>query len=344
MGDGKLNRAIEQGKARTTEIKTRVPELKERMPELKERVPEFGNELRAKGSELRSRGQDLARQYAKMDVSWARCGYARIAREVLLSGILGPAIDWYVRSRAVGKDVFDDPRLEKPVIFVANHSSHLDTPVVLRAIPRKWRNRTAVAAAADYFYKKRWKANGVALMFNTVPLGREGGGTEALAHVEKLMGQGWNLMMFPEGTRSRQGDLGKVRSGAAILAAHVGADIVPIFVAGTHDVMPPGQNWPKRVPGKLFSRRHKVEVRFGEPIASPDVASRKETMAKVRDFWAREGLPEEAPSPVMHDVLIIHDVLRAHEAELAAREPSHRFSSHLHAAPDAVNGRSASAG
>jgi len=49
MGDGKLNRAIEQGKARTTEIKTRVPELKERMPELKERVPEFGNELRAKG-------------------------------------------------------------------------------------------------------------------------------------------------------------------------------------------------------------------------------------------------------------------------------------------------------
>jgi 1-acyl-sn-glycerol-3-phosphate acyltransferase len=344
MGDGKLNRAIEQGKARTTEIKTRVPELKERMPELKERVPEFGNELRAKGSELRSRGQDLARQYAKMDVSWARCGYARIAREVLLSGILGPAIDWYVRSRAVGKDVFDDPRLEKPVIFVANHSSHLDTPVVLRAIPRKWRNRTAVAAAADYFYKKRWKANGVALMFNTVPLGREGGGTEALAHVEKLMSQGWNLMMFPEGTRSRHGDLGKVRSGAAILAAHVGADIVPIFVAGTHDVMPPGQNWPKRVPGKLFSRRHKVEVRFGEPIASPDVASRKETMAKVRDFWAREGLPEEAPSPVMHDVLIIHDVLRAHEAELAASEPSHRFSSHLHAAPDALNGRSASAG
>ena len=67
-------------------------------------------------------------------------------------------------------------------------------------------------------------------------------------------------------------------------------------------------------------------------------------MAKVRDFWARKGLPEEAPSPVMHDVLIIHNVLRAHEAQLAGREPTHRFSSHLHAAPDAVNERSASAG
>ena len=345
MGDGKLNRAIEQGKARTTEIKTRVPELKERMPEFKERVPELGSELRAKGSELRSRGQDLARQYSKMDVSWARCGYARMTREVLLSGILGPMIDWYLRSRAVGKEVFDDPRLERPVIFVANHSSHLDTPVVLRAIPRKWRNRTAVAAAADYFYKKRWKANGVALMFNTVPLGREGGGTEALAHVEKLMGQGWSLMMFPEGTRSRQGDLGKVRSGAAILAAHVGVDIVPIYVHGTHEAMPPGQNWPKRKPGRFFSRRHKVEVRFGEPIASPDVASRKATMAKVREFWAREGLPLEPESRTMHDVLIIHDVLQQHEAALAAREPSYRFSSPpVHAAPDALHGRSASAG
>ena len=141
-----------------------------------------------------------------LDVPWARCAPARMVRESILQFILAPLMDIYMRPRVIGRDVFR--RLPHPVILVANHSSHLDTPVVLRAIPRKWRNRTAVAAAADYFYKKRWKANGVALMFNTVPLGREGGGTEALAHVEKLMGQGWNLMMFPEGTRSRQGDLG----------------------------------------------------------------------------------------------------------------------------------------
>ena len=128
MGDGKLNRAIEQGKARTTEIKTRVPELRERMPEFKERVPELGSELRAKGSELRSRGQDLARQYAKMDVSWARCGYARIAREVLLSGILGPMIGLVPAQPRGGQGGLRRPRLEPPVIFVANHSSHLDTP------------------------------------------------------------------------------------------------------------------------------------------------------------------------------------------------------------------------
>src|SRR5829696_10288218 len=316
MGDGKLNRAIEQGKARTTEIKTRVPELKDRMPELKERVPELGSELRARGSELRSRGQDLARQYAKMDVSWARCGYARVAREVLLSGVLGPMTDYYLRRRAVGREIFDE-RLDRPVIFVANHSSHLDTPTILRAIPRRWRNRTAVAAAADYFYKKRWKARGVALLFNTVPLGRSGGGlgNGATDHVDRIIGEGWSLLMFPEGTRSRRGDIGKVRSGATVIAAQHRIPIVPIYVGGTHDAMPPGQNWPKRRPGRLLSRRHKVEVRFGRPIEPRDESDRREVMHDVRAFWERKGRPEGVKTtPVAHDVLLIHDALRAYEA------------------------------
>src|ERR671914_141949 len=262
MGDGRFNRAIEQGRARTTEIKGRVPELRERMPELKERVPELGNELRTRGGE-----------------------------------------------------VFH--RATPPVIFVANHSSHLDTPTILRAIPRKWRNRTAVAAAADYFYKKRWKANGVALLFNTVPLGRKGGGLAngATDHVDRLIGQRWNLLMFPEGTRSRDGQIGKVHSGAAVIAAHHGVDIVPIYVSGTHDAMPPGQNWPMRRPGRLFSRRHKVEVRFGRPIRPHDEGERREIMNQVRAFWEREGRPEGVRvEPPSHDVLLMHRALRDYEA------------------------------
>ena len=178
-----------------------------------------GTDLRTKGAELRTRGGELARQYANMDVSWARCGYARAARAGILRFILGPMIDLYTRRPIVQRDVFDD--LPSPVIFVSNHSSHLDTPTILRALPRKWRNRTAVTAAADYFYKKRWKANGVALVFNTVPLGRTGGGLSSGAtdHVDKLIEKGWNLVMFPEGTRSRDGELGKLRSGAAVIAA-----------------------------------------------------------------------------------------------------------------------------
>jgi 1-acyl-sn-glycerol-3-phosphate acyltransferase len=332
MGDGRLNRAIEQGRARTTEIKERVPELRER-------VPELGSELRTRGTELRARGTELARQYAKMDVSWARCGYARALREAILSGVLGPMTDFYLRRRTIGRGIFDG-ELSPPVIFVANHSSHLDTPTILRAIPRRWRNRTAVAAAADYFYEKRWKANGVALLFNTVPIGRNGGGlgNGATDHVDRLLDQRWNLLMFPEGTRSRDGDIGKLRSGAAVIAARHEIPIVPIYVSGTHDAMPPGQNWPKRRPGRLLSRRHKVVVRFGAPIVANDESERREVMERVREFWDRGGEP--APPPV--DVLILHEAIKLHEATLA-REAARRFEPVIHVAADGGPRRSAPA-
>jgi hypothetical protein len=172
-----------------------------------------------------------------------------------------------------------------------------------------------VAAAADYFYKKRWKAYGVALLFNTVPIGRNGGGMSegATDHVDQLLQEGWNLLLFPEGTRSRDGAIGKPRSGAAVIAAMHDLDIVPIFIHGTHDAMPPGQNWPKRLPGKGMSRRHKIEVRIGEPIRPQGIEDRKRVMREVREFWDRKGLEVAMGLPVEVDVLVLHEVLRQHE-------------------------------
>ena len=96
-------------------------------------------------------------------------------------------MDFYTRLRTHGRERFDG--IEPPVILVSNHSSHLDTPMILRALPRRWRQRTAVAAAADYFYKKRGVAAFVALMFNTVPIQRSGGGlgNGATDHVDRLI-------------------------------------------------------------------------------------------------------------------------------------------------------------
>jgi 1-acyl-sn-glycerol-3-phosphate acyltransferase len=281
----------EKAKSRVPNLRERVPDIRGRIPELSDELRTRGSELRTKGTELRSKGTELARHYAEMDVPWARCNFAKAAREALISFGLGPLIDFYVRNRTLGREVFDT--LEHPVIFVANHSSHLDTPTILRALPRKWRARTAVAAAADYFYDSRWKARGVALLFNTVPLGRQGGGlgNGATDHVDRLIDDGWNLVMFPEGTRSRDGEIGQLRSGAAVIAANHDIDIVPIYLSGTHDAMPPGQNWPRRIPGRFLSRRHKVEARFGQPIRPRSVEERHEAMEAVREFWDRKGLP-----------------------------------------------------
>jgi 1-acyl-sn-glycerol-3-phosphate acyltransferase len=301
MGDGRINRAIEQGRARTSEFKERVPEFKDRVPELgdelrtrraelRERMPELGGELRTRSAELRARGGELARHYRKMDVSWARCGYARAAREALLSGVLGPLIDLYTRTTAVGRDVFAES-VEPPVVFVANHSSHLDTPMILRALPLPWRQRTAVAAAADYFYKSRAVANAVALIFNTVPIMRRGAGgvsNGAFDHIDRLIDGRWNLLIYPEGTRSREGRLGRLRPGAAIIAQQHQIPIVAIRVHGTHDAMPPGRNWPKRVRGFL-SRRHPVDIEFCPPVmAGPD-----EDPAAVMERVRRHLAPDE---------------------------------------------------
>src|SRR4051794_28533114 len=116
----------------------------------------------------RQRGTEIGRNCARLDVPWARCGFARFVRETFLSYCLGPMMDLYVRARAIGSNRFD--ALKPPVVFVANHSSHLDTPAILRSLPRKWRQRTAVAAAADYFYTNRLVAHAVSLIFNTVPI------------------------------------------------------------------------------------------------------------------------------------------------------------------------------
>jgi 1-acyl-sn-glycerol-3-phosphate acyltransferase len=249
------------------------------------------------GRSAASRGAEIGRNMRNIDVPWARCAPARAVRETILQFVLAPLMDLYTRPRVFGRDVFS--RLPHPVILVANHSSHLDTPTILRALPLKWRQRTAVAAAADYFYKKRAVANMVALIFNTVPLMRQGGGVNngATEHVDRLIDQRWNLLMFPEGTRSRNGKLGKMRAGAAAIAQAHDIPIVPIYLKGTHDAMPPGRNWPKR--RRFIARRHRVEVHFGEPIWPGRDEPRHEVMGRVRTFLEDEasGITGSAPEP-----------------------------------------------
>lgn len=254
------------------------------------RPAELGRSAAAKGSELgrsaAARGTEIRRTLRRLDVPWARCGYARMLREAILQLGLGPAIDFYVRTTVRGRERFAE--LPPPVVLVANHSSHLDTPTILRALPRKWRQRTAVGAAADYFYKSRAVANAVALIFNTVPIMRRGGGgmgDGAFEHVDRLIEQRWNLLMFPEGTRSRDGRLGRVRTGAAVVAGKHGIPIVPIRIRGTHDAMPPGRSWPHRVHG-LLSRRHRVEVEFGPAIWPDGEADCVELTERVRAYLA----------------------------------------------------------
>jgi 1-acyl-sn-glycerol-3-phosphate acyltransferase len=131
----------------------------------------------------------------------------------------------------------------------------------------------------------------VALLFNTVPMQRHGGGLgpDSTSHLDRLIDERWSLLVFAEGTRSRDGRVGPLRTGAAVLAAEHDLAIVPIHVSGTHSVMPPGRRWMHRAPGRWVPRRQRVDIRFGAPIRQHPREHRTEVMERVRLFFAASG-------------------------------------------------------
>jgi 1-acyl-sn-glycerol-3-phosphate acyltransferase len=241
-----------------------------------------------------ARGRELRKAAAQLDIPWARSRIAGVVRENFMRLVLDPIMDYYAARRATGREKLES--LRGPVILVANHASHLDTPVILSALPRRLRKRTVVAAAADYFYRNRVVAWLVSLIFNTVPIerGRGGGMSKNGSHLDTLLDQGWNLLLYPEGTRSRDGMPGPLRRGAAVLAATHHLTIVPIRVTGTAEAMPPGRFWPSRRRDRPASRRHRIEVSFGEPITATSDADA--VMEYVRNFFQNGSInPYRSP-------------------------------------------------
>lgn len=223
------------------------------------------------------------------DRGWARTPPARAVRGVIICGVLDPIIRAYTKRSVRGLEHLQ--ALDGPIILVANHCSHVDTPLLLRTLPRAWRRRTAVAAAADYFYRKRMLAGIVSLAFGTVPVKRKGlASGDSMA---ELLADGWSLVIFAEGTRSRDGRVGQLRNGAAALAAEHGVPLVPIHVGGTHEAMPTGRSWMVRRKG---GGRHPITVSFGAPLQVASPADRFEAMEQVRLFMAGCGA-ETTPDP-----------------------------------------------
>ena len=194
---------------------------------------------------------------AVFPTDWSRTGPARALREVAQKGGLAPLFRSQVRTHVEGLDVLDG--VDGPVIFVANHASHLDTPLILLSLPDDWRRSTAVAAAADYFFDTWWRAVGSAVLFNTFPIDRRGGVMATTPG--DVLADGWSLVVFPEGTRSKDGWMGRFRSGAAWLAVEHGVPVVPVAHRGTFAAMPRGRGWPAR-------GRRQLTIRFGEPLVA----------------------------------------------------------------------------
>jgi long-chain acyl-CoA synthetase len=163
-------------------------------------------------------------------------------------------------------------QLSGPVVFASNHQSHMDVPVILAALPGRWRARVAPAMAKEFFKAHFFPAGFTwrerftntlnyylaAFYFNAFPLPqREAGARQTLQYIGDLIGDGWSILIFPEGLRASTGDIKPFRAGIGMIGSRLEVPVVPVRIDGVDRLLPVGGT---------FVRPGRVRVAFGAPL------------------------------------------------------------------------------
>jgi len=185
-----------------------------------------------------------------------------------------------------------------PVVFAANHQSHLDVPIILAAMPGRLRARVAPAMSKEFFKAHFFPAGHTraqvlsnrlnyylaAFFFNAFPLPqRQAGAGETLRYIGELASSGTSVLIFPEGVRTVTGAIHPFQPGVGMIGARIDLPVVPIRLAGVDRILPTGSTWPRPGP---------VSVTFGRPIrlTGEDYAAlARQVEQAVRDLPIKGG-------------------------------------------------------
>ena len=173
---------------------------------------------------------------------------------------------------------------EGPMILSANHRSLLDTAAIRHALPAVIRARTATVGARDFFSPsdtdrgvKRLLRTAlcsyVVRTYRVCLIGRGDDMGDGVERITELLQSGWNVILFPEGTRARSASLGRFRSGVAHIARTTRARVLPIWIEGSERLLPVG--------GK-FINTGAVHVNAGSPMRIGSAESNSEFLARMR--------------------------------------------------------------
>jgi long-chain acyl-CoA synthetase len=174
----------------------------------------------------------------------------------LVRGTVSVFMNTYVRVEVRGREHIP---ATGPFILTPNHCSHLDSPSVVTAVGGK--RRVWVAGAEDYFFDTTLKRFLFGKLLDTIAFDRQADGLSGLRRCGEALSRGDGLLLFPEGTRSRDGRLQPFKVGAAVLAMEQRAPIVPVHIDRTYELLPKGRR---------LVRPGVVKVRFGPPIRPPE--------------------------------------------------------------------------
>jgi 1-acyl-sn-glycerol-3-phosphate acyltransferase len=150
-----------------------------------------------------------------------------------------------------------------PFVLVANHASHLDAIVLGAILPARFVGAVFPIAAGDTFFTKPAASIFATACMNALPIWRKNCGAHSLADLrERLAGGECVYILFPEGTRTRTGAMGKFKAGLGQLVAGTAVPIVPCYLRGPFEALPPSRKIP------LLK---KISVTIGEPLSCPEV-------------------------------------------------------------------------
>jgi long-chain acyl-CoA synthetase len=203
--------------------------------------------------------------------TWNRSLPARIVRRVNLPTWILPLARAFAWLRIDGIEHLQS--IQGPVVFAANHQSHMDVPVILAALPARWRYRVAPAMAKEFFaahffpeqhgglarFTSSLNYYLAALVFNAFPLPqREAGARQTMRYVGNLLEEGYSVLIFPEGHITDGGEIDRFRPGVGMIASRLVVPVVPVRLEGLDRVL--HHTWRMARPGH-------VRIAFGAPLA-----------------------------------------------------------------------------
>jgi long-chain acyl-CoA synthetase len=252
----------------------------------------------------RSRGEDGApSEEAEAEPARARYIYPlwpwlrpfQWVRVAFIEAVMRPLVWLLANPRVVapGTIRMEALKTDAPMLIIANHVTTFDGPLVEYALPGAIRRRIAIAMSGEMLRDYRRFLNPEPLhpsgrfflpgplfyflltaLFNVFPLPRRRDFQPSFAHAGRAMDRGFNVMVFPEGTRSAEGKLAQFRPGIGLLAKQCGAMVLPVAIRGLGELKTGQRRW---------FRSGTIEVVVGEPLRLSPAESEAAITTRLHD-------------------------------------------------------------